>query len=315
MRFFLPVLLSVASLQSAAQMKQEELLPYLHGYKTEMSKEYLAALPNGQAGSKVATLINLRGVDVTMEEAKANFEKGWLQRSFPSFDLHQKDVLRQDTVLGLPAWTIRKELSIKGSVAYQACYFFAAAGELVQGFSFTSRLPIDPELATGVISLMRSGTIPDSLFSHPDDKVLPFVGRRIEVGNVCQWTGTNTMLCPNNGELNWSMHPSREEAVRFNEAQMAENLDLSMFKDVTATAVNIVFEGKKVEAVRKNFILKGLKGMLAKRQEGSRDLIVYYVTAPVRGVWVSCVLSHWTSDRVVAETGVPPLLNEVMSLK
>ncbi len=47
---------------------------------------------------------------------------------------------------------------------------------------------------------------------------------------------------------------------------------------------------------------------------GGKTLTIYYIAEKVRGNYLSCVLSYWNND-VITETGLPPLLNEVMKLK
>jgi hypothetical protein len=44
---------------------------------------------------------------------------------------------------------------------------------------------------------------------------------------------------------------------------------------------------------------------------GGKTLTIYYVAAPVRGNYVSCVLSFWNND-TITENGIAPLLEEVM---
>jgi hypothetical protein len=58
-----------------------------------------------------------------------------------------------------------------------------------------------------------------------------------------------------------------------------------------------------------------LRGFAARYLEGSRHLIVYYVNAPVRGVPIACILSHWTNDIALKDKDLPALLATVTELK
>lgn len=154
--------------------------------------------------------------------------------------------------------------------------------------------------------------MPDSLLSRRLPPDVRFVDRVIPVDPRCQWRNAAAIQCSGFGEINWSLHPSMQEAEAETRAQKAQNADIRNMEIEKEESVPILFEGKEATAIRQHLKVKGFAGVMT-QVEGSRHLIVYYVSAEVRGRYISCVLSHWTNDYL--ENGLPPLLGAVMALK
>lgn len=82
---------------------------------------------------------------------------------------------------------------------------------------------------------------------------------------------------------------------------------------ISEEIVNIEFEGVVTTAKKVIYDFKGVTSVLV-GMTGGKTLTIYYIAEKVRGNYLSCVLSYWNND-VITETGLPPLLNEVMKLK
>ena len=75
----------------------------------------------------------------------------------------------------------------------------------------------------------------------------------------------------------------------------------------------MIFEGAEVSARKMTYDFTGITSLLL-TIEGGKRLNIYFIVAPVRNNYVSCVMSFWDTDQI-NKSGLPPLLEKVMSLK
>ena len=299
-RYSVFIILSIWVQTSASAQEQgpERLLPYTH---------VVRALNE-------ALIFNVRGYEIIVDRAAGRFPKTYLSKMFPGFNLYVIDKPLPDSSLGIPALRLEKRWSRNKTGPYSVYYFLPVTADTVLGIFISNYKLPDKALERELADLVLHSTIPDSLISYLNPPVVLLAGRSIPVNMHCLWAGANVMQCTGLGEMNWSLHPDMEEARSQTEAQEATNRDIKQFTVEQEEEVPVVFEGVPVTARRLRLHAKGVKGLLMKKMEGSRTLIVYYITAPVRGRYVSCVLSYWTSD-YITESGLPPLLETVMQLK
>lgn len=278
----------------------DSLLPYLHGIKST------------KPGS---ILFNVRGREVIIDRAKGDFSKPYVRTLFPGFDLHEVDKVYPDNipVLGLQVLRIDKQKDSDSLYGYARYYFFMDGKESIRGIQISSMVPKEDRFDQAIIELILKNKIPDSLISKLFPPELQFVGKRTTVDSRCRWMGSNVMQCVGFGEMNWSMHPTIQEAKLLSDYQFRLIASKKGVSIGTEELVPVIFEGVPVTARRYNYVFDGVKGFLLKHREGSKTLIVYFVVSEVRGRFVSCVMSYWTSDYL--ENGLPPLLHQVMSLK
>ena len=121
------------------------------------------------------------------------------------------------------------------------------------------------------------------------------------------------MQCPSYGQMSWSVHGTLESAQRDINSQVTRIFSLKKGKAVLDTTVAVVFEGVEVPARKITYDFTGLTSLLL-TMEGGKRLNIYFVVAPVRDNYVSCVMSFWDTDQI-NKSGLPPLLEKVMSLK
>lgn len=278
---------------------QDSVLPYLHGVR-----------------SMGALTLNVRGCEVIVEEVAGDLSKPYFAKMFPRFGLHQGYRSTADSSFGQPAFRVEQQESKKRYSAGTVFYFFQKAPGQVLGVAIRGYKAQDQKFQQALAGTVLAGAIPDTLIvSEPSPvTVLRFAGRTVPVKFGCHWMGPAVLQCPEFGEINWSLHPGEAEAREVLALQIARNDSLSAFTVEENVEVPVVMEGAEVEARRIQYRLKGVRGTVAKQAEGSRTLIGYYLTAPVRGRWVSFAGSYWTSD-YLEPGGLPPLLNAVMQLK
>ncbi len=137
---------------------------------------------------------------------------------------------------------------------------------------------------------------------------IDFCGRKIPLGPACHWMGPYNCQCSDLGQMNWSISNDPDRAGRLIDAQ----LDATKLKNkiLQRDSVAVVFEGAEAKAVRVIYKVPKVVKFLG---QTSDHLVAYYVVAPVRDRYVSCVLSHYGDP--AADRSLPPLLSEVMVLK
>lgn len=287
-------LTTMAPCQTAAP---ESILPYLHGIS-----------------SGGALLLDIRGYEIIVQKTAGDFSKPYFARMFPGFNLHRGYKALPDSSLGVQAYRIASEKMPGPDSVYSGYLFIRSTPDTILGITIAGPRPPDKALEQALIGLTFQNAIPDSLIStlRPPIK-LRFAGRTIAVDDRCRWRASSAIQCSGFGEMNWSIHPDITEAAAFTQGRQDRNARGKQFIIQQETDVPVLFEGADIIARKVQYQVKGIAGLLTKA-EGSRTLIVYYITAPVRGRFVSCVLSHWTSD-YIAEDGLPPLLGTVMRLK
>lgn len=160
-----------------------------------------------------------------------------------------------------------------------------------------------------VYSIIKNG-IRDSFFLAPGPNMIDFAGRIIQIKNYFEWMAPDNIYCPAHGQMNWSVHSTMAKAVRARDFQLIGNTNLKLVDVLKKDTITVVFEESPAQALRITYRSKEPRIFWGK---GSKILLVYYIIAPVRDRFVTCVLSHY-EDQLV-NGNVPPPLNSVMSLK
>jgi len=162
--------------------------------------------------------------------------------------------------------------------------------------------------------------IPESVFNDEFFNTLNFAGRKVDLETYgCQWKNVNSVQCPFHGQMSWSVHCDSLDAVQTVELKryITANCKTKDFKAVTDEQIDIVFEGQQLKARRITYqVEKELGSLLLKTGDGNtKTLIIYYIVAPVRGNYISCIMSHWNNDFIEKESRLPSLLEKFMQLK
>ena len=192
---------------------------------------------------------------------------------------------------------------------HQSWYLFeeSATQTLCIGFGVTNKK--DTLLEQAFVQAYLTGTIPPGCYTQMQVDSIDFAGRYLSLGESCHWMGVHNIQCPYYGQMNWSLHRSAADAQIKLDAQYEGAAARKAGKVLENKTIDVVFEGVETRAQRVIYKVK-IPAML---MGGSNVLIIYYVSANVRGQHIACVMSHYTNDMLNA--GLPPLLEKVMQLK
>lgn len=135
-----------------------------------------------------------------------------------------------------------------------------------------------------------------------------FVGREIQLGDMCNWVSPQNVHCAAFGQMSWSVFDSEEKALINTKILEALNDNSGKYKIEKSENVNVIFEGEPTVARRVTYKIKGSKLLLG----GRNQIAVYYITQKVRGKYVSCMLTNYIE--IKDNYDLPMLLQEVMRL-
>ncbi len=188
-------------------------------------------------------------------------------------------------------------------------YIVPSGDSLMYEITMSTYNTRDSVMETRFINQTIESGINDSLFLAPGRNMIDFGNRIIKIETGFKWLGPNNIYCPENGQMNWSTHPTFEKATKARDFQVIQNANRKAAEVIKRENVSINFEGSTIQALRITYKSKMPKIFWG---EGSKILLVYYVVARVRSQFITCVMSHY-EDQLI--NGVlPPPLNIVMSL-
>lgn len=176
------------------------------------------------------------------------------------------------------------------------------------------------ELQRKLTQLIIDRKIPETVFNKKFFHTISFAGRKVDLETyACRWANVNSVQCPYHGQMSWSVHADSSDARQTLELQryVTAHADYKNFKAIADETIDIIFEGQHIKAQRITYQPEKELGALLLNTGGgnTQALIIYYVMAPVRGYYVSCVMSHWNNDLIEADSKLPSLLEKVMKLK
>jgi hypothetical protein len=125
--------------------------------------------------------------------------------------------------------------------------------------------------------------------------------------------GVNNVQCNYYGQMNWSVHKNLDDAIKTVNNHFESIKARGNGKVVSDSTVNVIFEGNKTSAKRVIYDFTGVTSVLV-GMSGGKTLTIYFVAAPVRQNYVSCVMSFWNNDQI-NPSGLAPLLEQVMKLE
>jgi hypothetical protein len=271
--------------------------------------ERLQAIKNNNV-----TYCNIDGYQIMSENFNTTLSEKGLRKIFRKYDIDKNIATTKDEQLPYNNLTaITDKTLIEGIVQNNAVYFVEKDKNQIQVIQLSAVNKRDKEFERIIVGMLVENSIPDENFADVTISTINFAGREITLGSNCYWTAINTVQCPYLGEMNWSVHKELADAQNSVDYQFAITASSKTGKVVLEEQVAIVFEGTETMAKKIIYDFKGVTSLLA-GMSGGKTLTVFYVAAPVRGNYVSCVLSFWNNDNI-SETGLVPLLDEVMQLK
>jgi len=248
---------------------------------------------------------NIDGYIITSQIFDLNFDEEGLKQVYEEHKVVADDTKIKDDSIRANNYVVRKtQKHIGKTVGNSSCYFIETKDKKIMVVWFSS-ISEDLEVQRELTNLIIEDKIPQANFASAQPSSINFGNRRIQLWDTCHWEAVNSLQCPYNGQINWSVYSTLEKAQEAVETQLLISKEKA--KVLTEKFVDVEFEGVPTKARRVVLIFKGL-------MEG-KMLVIYYVAEKVRGNYIGCVMSHWNDDRINPETKLPPLLEKVMKFK
>lgn len=257
---------------------------------------------------------NIDGINFSEQTFSYQFNEKALKKLFRKYSIKEDDLKVRDENLANNNFFITKSEKITDSLNQINSYYFVEnQNNTVSIFWFGYFDKLDKEFERKFVNLILEDKIPKEVFEPMSISSIDFAGRKIKLGSDCYWTNVNSVQCPYNGEMNWSIHKTIESAKKSIENQYSVTKSQKGGKVFSETEVDVLFEDTETKATKVIYDFTGVKSVLA-GMSGGKTLTVYYVASKVRENYVSCCMSFWNNDNIT-ENGLSPLLEEVMKLK
>lgn len=259
------------------------------------------------------TFYNVDGIDFTSQNISSDFNEKNLKRAYRKNNIKKKEEKVIDDKLKFENYKIVKREELDNNlVSISVNYFVKNNKNQISFFWFGYYDNDNPEFERKMIDLIINDKIPKTCFSSIKTDSINFAGREIELGGNCNWMNINNIQCPYYGQMNWSVHKTKESAELSIQNQLKAAEIKNSGKVISVEEVDIIFENVPTKAKKVYYDFTGITSLLAS-MSGGKNLTIYYVATKVRGNYVSCVLSFWNNDNI-NPSGLPPLLEEVMSI-
>jgi hypothetical protein len=257
---------------------------------------------------------NIDGYSITSQTLNYPFTEKGLKKAYRKYSIKKKVKKTKDEQISYNNYYFQNDENITENLIQNNSYYFIENQEkritIIQFSSINKR---DKEFERTIVNPIIEKKIPEENFASMRIDSINFAGRKIKLGNSCNWTKVNTVQCPYYGEMNWSIHKDLEDAKNTVEQQFSITKSRKNGKVISEEIVDIEFEGTETKAKKVIYDFTGLSSVLAS-MSGGKTLTIFYVATEVRGNYVSCVLSFWNND-TITEKGLAPLLEKVMKLK
>jgi hypothetical protein len=255
---------------------------------------------------------NIDGIEITSQNINSAFSKKTILKKFKKYKIKEDDLLTADSLIGKQNFYVAKSDELCIGVIQNTSYYFVENNNGLTAITFASENKKDKAFETEFVKLILSNGIPKYVYEPLEIDSINFAGRKIALGKACNWMGTNNVQCPYYGQMNWSIHKNLQDATQTMNNQYTVTKLKKSGKIVSEELVNVTFEGSEIKAKKIIYDIKGINSLLV-GMSGGKTLTIYYVASPVRGNFVSCVMSFWNND-TINKSGLPSLLEEVMKL-
>ncbi|RZJ30877.1 MAG: hypothetical protein EOO48_03765 [Flavobacterium sp.] len=263
--------------------------------------------PNG------VTFYNMDGYRITSEEINKPFTEKGMRKSLRQYNLGDLKG-KKDEQLGLNNLYFSMSDKVTETCSVTTSYYFIEnSGGTISFITFSAANKHDQDFDRNIAKLIMNKQIPSECFEPMEIRgSINFAGRKLELNSNCYWTSINTVQCPYDGEMNWSMHKDAADAKLAIDSQM-EITKAHDVEVISQSTIDVIFEDVPTTAVKVVYDLKGIASV-AGGMSGGKTLTAYYIAEAVRGNYISCVMSHWNNDDI-QNGGLPILLSRVMKLK
>jgi len=259
------------------------------------------------------TFYNVDGIDFSSQILNYNFNEKDLKKVYRNYKIKKNDLKIKDSALEFQNYHIEKQEEIAPDFVQTNSYYIIENDDkrvevIWFGFVGENNKDFERKLVRAIINKK----IPEKCFNSLNTSKVNFAGRELKLGGNCNWMNVNNIQCPYYGQMNWSVHKTKESADKQIENQLKRTASRKGGKVVSEEVIEIEFEGVLTEAKKVIYDFTGVKSLLV-GISGGKTLTIYYVSEKIRGNYVGCVMSHWDNDEL-RESGLPALLEEVMKI-
>lgn len=256
------------------------------------------------------TFYNVDGYSITTESMIYSFKESPLSIAYRTYNVSD-ELKKKDSIIKYENYTVKNSIAVTDSITqYNSYYFIKNIDEKIIVIQFSVVNKVDEFFERKFIDLIIENKIPPKCYNEHLIKKINFASRKIEL-NDCYYTTVNSVQCPYNGQMNWSLHQNIEDAKNQIKYQAGVTKSHKKGEIINDELVDIVFEGIETKARK---VIYDFTNSDISAAVSAESLIIYYVAVKVRNNYVSCILSHWNNDNI-SESGLPLLFNKVMSLK
>jgi hypothetical protein len=259
------------------------------------------------------TFYNVDGINFSEQTIESEFNEKNLKKAYRKYKINTKDIKATDKELKFENYKVITRDEFEGGlVSINIYYFVKKKNDGISVFWFGYYNKSNPEFEKKMIDLILNDAIPQTCFSSLTTDTVNFAGRDIKLGGNCTWININNIQCPNYGQMNWSVHDTKESADLSIQNQLKGTKIKNGGKVVSEEDVAIIFENVPTKAKKVLYDFTGVTSLLAS-MSGGKNLTIYYISEKVSDNYVSCILSFWNND-YINPSGLPALLEEVMKL-
>ena len=159
----------------------------------------------------------------------------------------------------------------------ESLYFVKSPANTITLVWFSKLRDREVEVEEALVNLIVENKIPQELFAPTDARSIDFAGRKIPMLDDCYFTGINIVQCPYNGEMNWGVYRTLEDAQQAVADQFAANKQRKIVKPIEEQEVEVLFEEVPTKAKRVVFDGLNLPGKLADCSSKNPDECELYI--------------------------------------
>ncbi|MBV7441355.1 hypothetical protein KRX57_07970 [Weeksellaceae bacterium TAE3-ERU29] len=284
----------------------------LFGFSTVFAQEndFLDRLSVMENNGK--TWYNIDGYSITKEDFDKDFNERNLKRIYRKHGIKKLDVKNTINDFDFKNFHVVKTSEFANSLKQIDSYYFVENEEgEISVIWFIRVNNNDFDLEKKMVNAIAHNQIPKDKYVSMKTDSVDFWGRKIALGNNCNWTFLNTLQCPYFGEVNWSIYKNLDQAKIDNDNQLLMTKSQKMGKIISEEEVDILFENVRTKAKKAVFKLNRVTSIFA----GGKSLTIYYIAERVRDKNVRAVFSFWDTDEINPATKLSPLLEKFIELK
>ena len=180
----------------------------------------LSAIKNGNRD-----FYAIDGYTITNEDLKLPFDENGFKKAYRKLKINAQDAQPNPRIL-TDNYVVNRDK--EGYV--ESLYFVKNSANTISLVWFSKLRDREVEVEEALVNLIVENKIPQELFAPIDANSINFAGRKIPMLNDCYFTGINIVQCPYNGEMNWGIYRTLEDAQQAVADQFAANKQRKMFR-------------------------------------------------------------------------------------